>query len=198
MESNFISSSWEEICEKKKRNLDATWREQKIYRASDNRVKGRVSSSHIRHTVGILKSRRLQRSLFFRKCFFFHYVRILFYTTARRIHFVPSIATNRNDDKTTMKLWRSFLRRAVRIIARNIDFRQSMGRVRVLLRLVHNAFTGAEETRVECSRERGGRSEKAGKRERNEKKEDQVEDSRQPGLTSGCSGSDWTGFAWIP
>lgn len=37
-----------------------------------------------------------------------------------------------------------------------------------------------------------------GEREREEKEEDQVEDSRQPGLTGGCSGSDWTGFAWIP
>lgn len=39
-----------------------------------------------------------------------------------------------------------------------------------------------------------------GKKEtgREEQEEDQVEDSRQPGLTSECSGSDWTGFAWIP
>lgn len=117
--------------------------ERKIYRASNNDgVKGRVSSSHIRHTVGILKSRRLQISFlslsFFPSQRFFHCVRISLYTTARRIRLVLPIAMNRNDeykrrietddDKLTTKLWRNSLRRAVRIIARNIDFRQSMGR----------------------------------------------------------------------
>ncbi|KAG7199102.1 hypothetical protein KM043_017995 [Ampulex compressa] len=50
----------------------------------------------------------------------------------------------------------------------------------------------AEENEEEPGR--GRRRGAQGGRERG----DQVEDSRQPGLTSGCSGSDWTGFAWIP
>lgn len=65
--------------------------------------------------------------------------------------------------------------------------------------LLNGRWRRREKEEEREGKSEGDRGRPARGKERDRKRgEDQVEDSRQPGLTSGCSGSDWTGFARIP